>query len=138
LPDLYFKSSRTFEISDFENRETYWEMAIKKILQRPFLGYGAESGEKVYDLAFREEKINLEGLIIDRSHNLLLDILLWSGFVGLTFFLFWFISKSINLIRNKAWFNCYALSGFIFFSMFHPIGVVNWIVLLLIFEVPIE
>ena len=110
--------------SIYENRITYWQMAVKGIKAQPLLGYGAESGEVFYNRAFAKAEMPLVGLIVDRSHNLGLDILLWSGIAGLAAFVIWFILR---------WKNSWGLVAWLIFASLQPLGVVHWLLLLLLF-----
>ena len=123
-----FELSTFKGFSFFENRPTIWKLGIEKILQRPVLGYGAESGEAVYNLAFLENNTPLNSLIIDRAHNLFLDIVMWSGIVGLVPFLFWLWygfkdSKNINFKL--------VFASFLLFSFFQPLSIVHWILMII-------
>lgn len=114
--------------SPFENREVIWKHSLDLIFQNPIIGYGAESNEKIFDKAFFESGFPLSNLIIDRSHNLFLDITLWSGLVGLIFFLGLLIEsyKIIDIERKKV------LLSFLIYSMFQPLSVAHWILFILI------
>ncbi len=120
--------SRNKLSSIFENRPTIWRLGIESVIKRPFLGYGAESGEFVYNLSFQKEKIPLNGLIIDRAHNLFLDVAMWSGIIGLAFFLGWLIEsfKAISFERK------FAFASFIIYSSFQPLSVVHWVLFIIV------
>lgn len=115
--------------SPFENRFLVWKLGITKIAERPFLGFGAESGEIVYNVAFRNYGLPLENLMVDRSHNLYIDVAMWSGSVGLVAFAFWLVQRYKNLggFPQK-----YAFVAFLIYSLFQPLSVVHWILLFLI------
>lgn len=108
----------------YENRLTFWQMAIDGIKRRPLWGYGAESGEVFYNLAFAKAEMPLVGLIVDRSHNIFLDVAMWSGLIGLGVFILWFI---VN------WKNSWGLVAWLIFASLQPLGVVHWMLLLLLF-----
>lgn len=118
--------------SPFENREVIWNLGINEIIKRPILGFGAETGEAVYNKAFYVAGFPLSGLIIDRTHNLFLDVLMWSGIVGLIFFGGWLITgyKNLNSIEKKL-----AFFSFLVYSMFQPLSIVHWIFLIFIFNI---
>ena len=123
---LIFKNGLTVRNdSIFENRAIFWRMAVEGIRERPWLGYGAESGETFYNLKYAQAEMPLNQLIIDRSHNIFLDVVLWSGFFGLTYFLGWL------LLNTKNW---WAAAAFLTFAGLQPLGVVHWLLLLLIFK----
>lgn len=83
--------------SSVENRVYIWPISWKLILQKPLLGYGLENISQAFSDYFTVQKhalfeenlkispvlISLKELNIDRSHNYLLDLLLFSGVLGL-------------------------------------------------------
>lgn len=72
-----------------EKRLLIWQVAIEQGLKRPFFGYGLESFRSVYAEYFaqgttQDDKafINRKNLVVDRAHNYLLDLFVYSGVVG--------------------------------------------------------
>lgn len=124
-----FFISRERESSPFENRQVIWKLGFQQILQRPILGFGAESGEAVYNKAFYKYGFPLSNLIIDRAHNLFLDIALWSGVPGLIIFLF-FIFQRFKGIKNYG--RKLAFISFLVYSMFQPLPVAHYLFLFLL------
>lgn len=120
--------------SPFENRWLIWNLGIKAILERPILGYGAEGIIKVYDREFRQINLPLEELAVDRSHNLFLDITLFSGLTGLLVFCLWLRKITKSLVERKSWV-LIPLVGFLVFSFFQPLGVVHWVYLIFLLSV---
>lgn len=113
--------------SYFENRLVIWNHSISLILSNPLLGYGNESNERLYDQIFGKSGFPLSNLIIDRAHNLLLDLTIWSGAVGLILFSRYLYEKYKNIsVSNKR-----VLLSFVIYSMFQPLSVVHWIFLAL-------
>ena len=117
--------------SVFENRWQIWSLGIKAVKKRPVLGYGAEGIVKVYEQEYRQINQPLEGVIVDRSHNLLLDIALFSGLLGLAFFLSWFWQLIKKIAKEQEW-TLIPLIGFLIFSFFQPIGVTHWFYLIVL------
>lgn len=115
--------------SRFENRWLIWQLGVEAVGEKPILGYGAEGIIQVYDLKFQQINRSLRDLMIDRSHNLSLDITLVSGVVGLAFFGAWFWQIIRRLINIKSWL-LIPLVGFLVFSFFQPIGVTHWVYLM--------
>lgn len=111
-------------ISYFENRSIIWKLAAQSILKKPVLGYGAESGEKVFNTAFYQSGFPLSDLVIDRAHNIFLDVLMWSGVIGLFFFCCWFYSE------RKA-----TILPFLIYALFQPLSVIHWILLIIIVNI---
>lgn len=121
---IFFVSQERKE-SFFENRTLFWKMGVESFVKRPILGYGAESSEALYEATFRQYEIPLKGLIVDRSHNLTLDILHWSGLLGLALF-----SGFIFEIRKSP-----VVAPFLIFSFFQPISIVHWVLLMTLVNV---
>jgi O-antigen ligase len=115
--------------SPFENRQVIWKLGFGQILSRPVLGFGAESGEVVYNKAFYQYGFPLSNLIVDRAHNLLLDVAMWSGGIGLLVFCLFLFErfKGIKLPARK-----FAFLSFLIYSMFQPLSVVHWLFLFLL------
>ncbi len=109
--------------SRFENRKVIWQHAINLIKEKPLLGYGAESTELLFDKAFYQSGFPLSGLIIDRAHNLFLDITIWSGLVGL----FLFCGFLLEMYKEVSGDGKKILLSFLIFSFFQPLSVVHWI-----------
>jgi len=78
---------------DYQNgslaaRVNFYSAAADSILQKPIFGYGLENGGEQF-IRYYEPDWGIYGDVnasTDRAHNLLLDILLTSGFWGLIFF----------------------------------------------------
>jgi O-antigen ligase len=127
---LYISNGKS--TSFIEDRPAIWKIAVSKIYQKPILGYGAESGEFVFNKAFLSRDISLENIIIDRTHNLFLDILMWSGILGLTAFAGWLCFGFVSLDGTGKKFAFLAL---LTYSMFQPLSIVHWILLLIIINI---
>lgn len=112
----------TPQTSVIENRNVIWKHAVNAIYHKPLIGYGAESGETVFNKEFRKTGIYLDELIIDRSHNLILDILMWSGVFGIIPFLFF-----LKNIKKSS-----LVYAFLIFSMFQPLSIVHWTLFFLV------
>ncbi len=114
--------------SPFENRYVIWGHSVNLISKSPIFGYGLESNEKIFDRAFYESGFPLSNLIIDRAHNLFLDVTLWSGTIGLFLFICFLYQSFLSLDsdRKKAFFS------FLIFSMFQPLSVAHWLLFILI------
>ena len=117
--------------SIFENRWQIWNLGIEAVKKRPVFGYGAEGIVKVYEQEYRRINQPLEGVIIDRSHNLFLDISLFSGLLGLVFFLSWLWQLIQRMVEGRQWALIH-LIGFLIFSFFQPIGVTHWFYLIVL------
>lgn len=127
---LYISNGKV--ISIIEARPTIWKIAVSEIYKKPILGYGAESGEFIFNKAFLSRDINLENIIVDRTHNLFLDILMWSGILGLIAFGGWLFFGFAGLDGTAKKF---ALIAFLTYSMFQPLSIVHWILLVIIINI---
>lgn len=81
-----------------ESRAYIWPQALKIISQKPITGYGLENIDLSFANYFERNKhllfeenlhispvlISLKDLRIDRTHNYILDLLMFSGILGLT------------------------------------------------------
>ncbi len=115
--------------SPFENRYLVWKLGITSVMENPILGYGAESGEVVYNKAFKEYGLPLHNLMVDRAHNLYIDVAMWSGGIGLVIFIAWLIKRyrSLTGFPQK-----YAFLAFMVYAFFQPLSIVHWILFFLI------
>ena len=114
--------------SQFESRGVIWKYAIEIINDKPILGHGAESNEALYDKKFLQDSIVLTNLRIDRAHNLFLDITIWSGLIGLFFFvMFLYESYKISDFDKRQ-----VVFSFLIYAMFQPLSVVHWILFALV------
>ncbi len=102
--------------------------SINLIKENPILGYGTESNEILFDKAFYESGFPLSGLIVDRAHNIFLDITLWSGIVGLFLFVGFLYETYKNLDSGMK----KVFLSFMIFASFQPLSVVHWILFALI------
>ncbi len=119
----------------YEDRWLIWNLGIKAVQEKPILGYGAEGIIKAYDKQYQQIDRSLFGVVIGRSHNLFLDISLFSGLIGLGVFSFWFWKRSQKVIKKENWILA-SLMGFFVFSFFQPIGVTHWFYLVLLISLP--
>lgn len=115
--------------SIFESRPLFWQLGIREALARPILGYGAESGEVIYDRVFKKINVRLIDFMVDRSHNLFLDVALWSGAVGLILFIGWCIVSGKELLKRDRRRFVIFVAWFVFAS-FQPLSVTHWLQLI--------
>lgn len=125
-------SSITRPVSKFENRQEFWRVGFGEFIKRPILGYGAESEEIIYDNYYKSISMPLVDFMIDRSHNIFLDVALWSGIIGLIPFLIWMRFSVGKIMEAHDIVRCSAVIAWIFFACVQPVGVVLWIQLLLL------
>lgn len=98
-----------------ENRVYIWPVAWQLVLQKPLLGYGLENINQAFSNYFQTNYyslfeanskvqpvlISLKELNIDRSHNYILDLLLFSGILGFLSWLFLIAIILRKLIFSK-------------------------------------
>lgn len=115
--------------SIYESRQLFWQLGVREIIARPVLGYGAESGEVIYDCAFKQINVRLLDFMVDRSHNLFLDVALWSGIVGLILFTGWCIAIGKEIWKRDRPRFVVFVAWFVFAS-FQPVGITSWLQLI--------
>ena len=115
--------------SAYENRLLFWRYATDAIARSPLLGYGAESSALVYEQMFLGDHVRLIDLTVDRSHNIFLDIVMWSGVAGLLMFVLWM--RDLFKIPAIRW----PLLAWVFFASFQPVGVAHWVQLMLLWAI---
>jgi len=118
--------------SIYENRLLYWRVGLGEFLKRPILGYGAETEEVIYDNAMKLEHVNLVNFMIDRSHNVFLDVALWSGSIGLLLFIGWTLSIFYGISKKRDQRRNAAFIAWVIFACVQPLGVVHWVQLILL------
>ncbi|MBI2020727.1 O-antigen ligase family protein [Candidatus Daviesbacteria bacterium] len=93
----YLTTNPDLTRASVENRVYIWPIAWELVLQKPLIGYGLENIDQAFNNYFTVNKhklfeenlniypvlISLKDLTIDRSHNYILDLLLFSGILGL-------------------------------------------------------
>jgi O-antigen ligase len=118
-------------------RTQFAAQAIQAIAQRPFMGYGIDTLSKVLKPAKTDSEEYTEtdrgdGVMIrtiyevDRTHNFFLDILLQTGFIGLSIWLFILTRITYRTFKNPSTTNqaCfYGVAAVIGFAMTNPFGV---------------
>jgi O-antigen ligase/Tfp pilus assembly protein PilF len=69
-------------------RLTTWRATLPLIAERPWLGYGPETMRPVFARVFPPELVYYEGrhILVDRAHNLWLDVGISSGLAGIAAF----------------------------------------------------
>lgn len=119
----------------YEDRLVFWKMGVGIALEKPVFGWGAETGEYLYDLSYNRISMPLTLVLVDRSHNLFIDVFMWSGFVGLFLFIVWVVYEMILLLRTSHLFAFFVFLAWLLFASLQPLGITHWIVLFLIFSV---
>lgn len=121
-----------------ENRVVIWRTAVEEISKRPIVGYGLESNQEIFRRAFEAKNEPLSGVIIDRSHNIFLDLLLWSGVLGVLAFVLWFVASLIDVIKIRLYAGLFGSAGWLVFAMLQPLSVVHWVALIVMLGLVLE
>lgn len=106
---LFFLASsnqaRFQEFFDFNKgsmaaRLDLWQSGLQAIAQKPLFGYGLENQKEVYIKYYKVDWALYANpnTYSDRAHNLILDIMLTSGIVGLAVFVYFFRWIYLNLL----------------------------------------
>lgn len=120
-----------------EKRAYIWPVAWQLILLKPLTGYGMENINNAFSNYFIQNKhllfeenlqiypvlISLKDLNIDRTHNLILDLLIFSGIFGLISWLLLVILALKKAIKNKIL--LVSLLTYLIWSQFQNQGVVH-------------
>lgn len=98
-----------------ENRVYIWPQAVKIALDKPYFGFGLENINLAFSNYFQKNKhsifeenlninpilISLKDLNIDRTHNYILDLFLFSGTCGVLAWLILIIFVLIKLFKSN-------------------------------------
>ncbi|MBU1783455.1 O-antigen ligase family protein, partial [Patescibacteria group bacterium] len=109
------RSSFDFQSGSGAIRIKFWKASLSAIKEKPFFGYGLDNQGEVLVKYYQKDWAIYSRVndYPDRAHNLILDILLTSGIVGLIFYLSWlFVIFKIgikNIKENKSKFLTIAL-----------------------------
>ena len=118
--------------SNYESRPLYWQLGLQALSLSPDLGYGAESEEVIYEKRYARMNVRLIDLTIDRSHNIFLDVALWSGVIGLFVFCGWLVGMGREYIVSGDYRRFFVFISWIVFASVQPLGVVHWVYLVLL------
>jgi O-antigen ligase len=83
-------------------RPLVWEMSKNIIAQKPFIGWGSDNFEKVFEVNYDNRILQDEygnEAWFDRAHNVFIDQLVDNGFVGLILYILVYIVIALCLIR---------------------------------------
>ena len=106
-----YVASQIERTSTWDTRNIIWTNGLKAIVKKPILGYGQENFEPVFPK-------NL-GMNVDSAHNIFLQIVIETGFVGLALFLYilYLSSRSKNKMLNLS------ILTYIIVAFFNPVSV---------------
>ncbi len=95
-----------FQSGSSAARLNFYGAATDAIIKKPLFGYGLENGSEVF-ISYYQPDWGIHGDVgatTDKAHNLILDIILATGFYGLalfTIFYYYFFRLSLENIRQK-------------------------------------
>jgi O-antigen ligase len=107
--------------SPFENRFLIWSRGIEAFEKRPLLGWGVEHFETAFNSTLVPGDYDLSNIRVDKAHNLVLEILVTRGVLGLASWL-----AIVLLVTKKLWDKGRAARPFLFsFLLFIFLGQLN-------------
>jgi len=125
LSFLAFSNKTRF--NEFKNVKTgsaafrmeLWRGAWQSYLQKPWLGYGLENQSEAYVSRYKIDwaLYARPNTYSDRAHNLILDILLTSGLLGVLvfiYFIYWVYTNLFKALKNEKYSN---LAAFLILSL---------------------
>lgn len=97
-----FANITSTKVLTIESRILTWQVSFKGMLERPFLGWGQENFDIVFNKYFPIQIFKDPGSRVwfDRAHNIIFDIGVTTGFVGLISYLTIFFIASYYLIKK--------------------------------------
>lgn len=84
-------------------RPLVWEISEKVIAQKPYLGWGSDNFERVFELNYDNRLLQDEygnEAWFDRAHNVFIDQLVDNGFIGLILYILIYIVIILTLIHT--------------------------------------
>lgn len=108
----FFSHGRLTDLFDFNSgssaaRVNFYSAASDAIIKKPIFGYGLENSGEIF-INYYQPDWGIHGNVgatTDRAHNLVLDIILFTGFFGLIFFIvlyyYFFRLAADNISQGK-------------------------------------
>ncbi len=96
-------SSISLEETTTKSRFIVWDMAFQGFKERPFLGWGQESFNFVFN-KYYDPRMYAQEQWFDRTHNVVLDWLIAAGLPGLVFYLSIFVAAFVAIWQRRAGF----------------------------------
>jgi hypothetical protein len=121
LERAYFLRTNTDPLNfRFEDRAEIWKVASVAGLNSPIFGSGIDSIQTQINLTSAKMNSNSQYLIIDSSHNLLLDYWIWGGITGLILISTLIVRTLKNLINKKMPLELMLFIGLLTVVLFNP------------------
>ena len=99
-PVLSRFSSLTTEELKTQGRYFVWPIALEGVKERPFLGWGQENFNYIFNEHYRPEMYRLEPWF-DRAHNIFLDWAVAGGILGLLSYLLLYVALLYSIWRRS-------------------------------------
>lgn len=114
-----------FQKNPYENRVEIWKTALIAGYEKPILGSGFGNSEQILEIYGDKLYTGSHGYYVDSSHNLLLDVWIQGGFIGLAtiILVLYFSLKSFIVRRDKLLFTL--MIGVLTASLFNPLSIVS-------------
>lgn len=125
---FYYNKIITIFFSTLENRDVLFNCSIEYIKSNIFLGVGIGDSQDLLNQCYNVASCN--DCLTLNSHNQYIDLLLSSGFLGLTFFIIFMYIVLRNSILKKQYFLGGLMIVFIFSFLFENIFSRMWGVIL--------
>ena len=120
-----FKRLTNFSLNQptVQQRVIVWKIAWQGIKERPFFGWGPENFSSAFSVHYNPEISKISEEIFDKAHDILLDIGVTQGFVGLFIWLFLMTCLWRVFVKSKNYLFCslivaYLIHNFFFFDLF--------------------
>lgn len=94
------RDENTRDLSSVNGRSAIWPVAVRATLESPIAGHGVSASELIFSQANRRGELTLSN--ITTAHNMLLEISLTTGIVGLALFLLMLASYAITRPASRA------------------------------------
>lgn len=122
---LFISNPQRFqELTDFKKGSAFvrvelWRAGLEAVSKKPWLGYGLDNQPEAYVQYYKADwaVYARPNTYSDRAHNIILDILLTSGIIGLAFFIYFFRWLYLNLYRTFAKGKNKKLAAFLIWSL---------------------
>lgn len=108
-----------------ENRGQIWQTAVTAGLKSPILGHGFGNIQAPLAQAAKNLNLPVQYLVVDSSHNLILDFWIQGGLVGVISLLTLIFLSFQGLIKHKKSLEITAFLGLLTALLFNPLSVVN-------------
>lgn len=107
----------------FEVRAEIWQTAAIAGLKSPIFGSGFGNLQEKLNLAAKDLNNNIQYVIVDSSHNFLLDFWVQAGVVGLGLILALLTFSTKNLLDSQKSLELAAMLGVLIVMLFNPVSI---------------